>query len=92
MTHVICNSTVLSGLGDGSKVEVNLNVQSDGSVTLSRSDGLVLAPQPVPGSIWNWNPSGTAGAYEKAKLQGTVISYYPAPGYYWQYPIFELRP
>lgn len=92
MTHIIYNSTVLGNLGDNSKIEVNLNTQSDGTVTLSRSDGRVLSPQPLPGSVWDWVPAGTAGVYERAKLQGTVISYYPVPGYYWQYPIFELRP
>jgi hypothetical protein len=73
-------------------VEVNLNLQSDGTVTLSRDNGDVLAPQPLPDSVWAWNPAGTNGAYERAELQGTVVTYYPAPGFYFQYPIFELRP
>lgn len=82
----------MGNLGDNSKTEVNINPQPDGSVTVSRADGRVLAPQPLPGSIWDWNPAGTVGAYERAMLVGNIISYTPTTGFYFQYPIFELRP
>jgi hypothetical protein len=95
MTHVIYNSPIDGSKGTNEKIEVTVIPQPDGSVTLTRSDGTVLAPEPVNtplGLPWKWNPNGTHGAYERAMLQGTIISYYPATGFYAQYPIFALRP
>lgn len=52
------------------------NPQPDGSVTLSYPDGSVLSVQ--PDGSWQTRPKGTAGAWEKAMIDGAFLTYCPA--------------
>ncbi len=51
------------------------NPQSDGTVTLSQTDGQVISCQP-DGTIQT-RPAGTAGAYEKAVIAGSLVTFCP---------------
>lgn len=56
-------------------VVASVNDQGDGTVTLSRTDGLVLSCQ--PGGALQTRPAGTAGPYEKCVLDGTLAFFSP---------------
>jgi hypothetical protein len=51
------------------------NDLGNGTVTLSRTDGLVVSCQ--PGGALQTRPTGTAGPYEIGVIDGALITYCP---------------
>lgn len=51
------------------------NDLGNGTVTLTRTDGLVVSCQ--PGGVLQTRPAGTAGPYETAVIDGSLVTYCP---------------
>jgi hypothetical protein len=59
--------------------------QPDGTVTVLGYNDQILSVQ-LDGS-WQWRPLGTAGDYERATLNGSVIVFDPSTQKPFPYPI-----
>jgi hypothetical protein len=57
----------------------------DGTVTVLGFNDMIL--QVLPDGSWNWAPEGTAGVWERATLNGSVIVFDPSTQAIFPYPI-----
>ena len=87
MKYFILNAPIYSKT-EGSWVMVKrLIKQPDGTVTVEGFNDLILSVQ--PSGAWEWRPLGTAGQYEKATLNGSVIVFDPSSQAPFAYPILS---
>ena len=76
MKFFIFNAPLYSGKPGSWILMKDLLKQPDGTVTVQGFNDKILSVQ--PGGAWHWVPLGTAGNFEKATLNGSMIVYNPS--------------
>ncbi|TAK81831.1 MAG: hypothetical protein EPO09_21835 [Aquabacterium sp.] len=87
MKYFILNAPIYSGKAGIWVMVKSLHKQDDSTVTVEGFNDLILSVQ--PSGIWEWRPLGTAGNYERATLNGSIIVFDPSTQAPFAYPILS---